>query len=504
MTGHIRTGGLWAGPLFAAAVLWLVPIDAVDAVDAAAGDAAPLTAMGRVVLALMAWMATWWMSEAIPLPATALLPLVVLPVAGGFVAGDAIDLTTIAPSYANQYIFLFGGGFLLALSMERWGLHRRIALRVLATIGGGPRVVVAAFMGLAAVFSMWVSNTATAVMMLPIALSIVSRSRTDEDSGGRREGAFARALLLGIAWGCSIGGVGTLIGTPPNALLASFVAQEYGPDATIGFAEWMMVGVPVVLVMLPLAWLLLVRVIEPLPAGGGSGVGRTDLRDELTSLGRIARPEWIVLVVFLAAAAAWITRPLWTGDGSPLAAMSDAGIALIAALVLFLLPSGDPRHARVLDWDVARDLPWGILLLFGGGLALAGAITRTGVDDWFGSQAGGLDGLPTVLVVLAVVTVIVFLTEITSNTATTAAALPVLAALAAVLGIAPLMLLAPAAIAASCAFMMPVATPPNAIVFGSGRLAIADMVRAGFVLNLVSIVVVTAAAYGLVAVLLVG
>jgi sodium-dependent dicarboxylate transporter 2/3/5 len=473
--------------------------------------------MGRVVLALMAWMATWWMTEAIPLPATALLPLVILPVAGGFVDGDAIGLTSIAPSYSNQYIFLFGGGFLLALAMERWGLHRRIALRVLATIGGGPRMVVAAFMGLAALFSMWVSNTATAVMMLPIALSIASRAGATgatgaveaTGGGGRRDGAFARALLLGIAWGCSIGGVGTLIGTPPNALLASFVVQEYGPEATIGFAEWMMVGVPVVLVMLPLAWLLLVRVVEPLPAGGGPGSGggggaaRVALRSELAALGRIARPEWIVLVVFLAAAAAWITRPLWTGDGSPLAAINDAGIALTAALVLFLVPSGDPRHARVLDWDVARDLPWGILLLFGGGLALAGAITRTGVDDWFGGLAGGLDVLPTVLVVLAVVAVIVFLTEITSNTATTAAALPVLAALAAVLGIAPLMLLAPAAIAASCAFMMPVATPPNAIVFGSGRLAIADMVRAGFLLNLVSIVVVTAAAYGLVAVLLI-
>jgi len=513
-----RLVGLPLGPLLAVLILLLVPVDPGAAAEAAgaagsASDAAGaggveaaggLSPLGRLVLALMAWMATWWMTEAIPLAATALLPLAVLPLAGGLVSDDAPGFGAIAEDYANPFVFLFGGGFLLALSMERWGLHRRIALLVLSAIGGGPRTIVGAFMLLAAVFSMWVSNTATAVMMLPIALSIISRfglADGTDDPEGTESGGFARALLLGIAWGCSIGGVGTLIGTPPNALMASFVADRYGPERQIGFAEWMMVGVPVVAVMLPLAWLMLTRVVERVPAAS-SRVGGEHLKEELRGLGATSRAEWLVLVVFLGAATAWISRPLWAGDDSPLAGVTDPGIAIIAALVLFLLPSGDVERPRVLDWDVAPQLPWGILLLFGGGLALAGAITATGVDAWFGGLAGNLDGLPGPLVVLAVVAAIVFITEITSNTATVAAALPVLAALADPLGVPAIMLLAPAAIAASCAFMMPVATPPNAIVFGSGRIAIADMVRAGFVMNLVSITVVTIAAYALVGTLL--
>jgi sodium-dependent dicarboxylate transporter 2/3/5 len=263
----------------------------------------------------------------------------------------------------------------------------------------------------------------------------------------------------------------------------------------------MLVGVPVVLVMLPIAWLLLTRVVERVPARSDR-VGGEHLRTELRGLGATSRAEWCVLVVFLLAAAAWITRPLWSGEGAALAGVTDPGIAITAALALFLLPSGDAERPRVLDWDVAPQLPWGILLLFGGGLALAGAIVATGVDAWFGGLATNLGGLPGPLVVLAVVASIVFITEITSNTATTAAALPVLAALAEPLGVPAIMLLAPAAIAASCAFMMPVATPPNAIVFGSGRIAIADMVRAGFVMNLVSITVVSAAAYALVGTML--
>ncbi len=496
------TLGLIAGPVAAAMILWLVPVaaagEAADAATATATATATLSPMGRVVLALMVWMAVWWMTEAIPLAATALLPLFVLPVAAGFAGGPAPPADRIAAAYANPYIFLFGGGFLLALAMERWGLHRRIALLVLARIGGGPRTVVAVFMLLAAVFSMWVSNTATAVMMLPIALSIISRASRGDAAA---DASFARALLLGIAWGCSIGGVGTLIGTPPNALLASFIAQEYGDGAAIGFAQWMMVGIPVVAVMLPLAWLVLTRVVERVPATA-SGTGREAMRGELAGLGPVTRPEAVVLLVFITAALSWMSRPLWTGDGSPLAAVTDPMIAIAAAVVLFAVPSGHPRHARVLDWDAAMQLPWGILLLFGGGLALAGAITETGVDRWIGAGAHRLGGLPAPVMVLVVVTAIVFLTEFTSNTATTAAALPVLAAVAVAVGIEPLLLLVPAAIAASCAFMMPVATPPNAIVFGSGRIGIAEMVRAGLVMNAVSVVVVTLAGWLLVGLLL--
>ncbi len=489
------TIGLAAGPVAAALTLVLVPVAGAEE------TAAALSPMGRVVLALMVWMAIWWMTEAIPLAVTALLPLLVLPVASGFVAGPAPATGRITAAYANPYIFLFGGGFLLALAMERWGLHRRVALMALARIGGGPRTVVAAFMLLAAVFSMWVSNTATAVMMLPIALSIISRSATGDADA---DASFARALLLGIAWGCSIGGVGTLIGTPPNALLASFIAMEYGQDRAIGFAQWMMVGIPVVAVMLPVAWIVLTRVVERVPAvaGGGGGGGREAMRRELAGLGPITRPEAVVLTVFLLAAVAWMSRPLWTGDGSPLAAVTDPMIAIAAAVVLFAVPSGDPRHARVLDWDAAARLPWGILLLFGGGLALAEAVTDTGVDGWIGAGAHRLHGFPTLIVMLVVVSTIVFLTEFTSNTATTAAALPVLAAVAVAAGVEPLLLLVPAAIAASCAFMMPVATPPNAIVFGSGRIGIAEMVRAGMVMNVVSVLVVTLTGWLLVGLLL--
>lgn len=488
--------GLLLGPSAAAMILVFMPI-AADEWPAQPGE---LTATGRLVLALMAWMAAWWMTEALPLAVTALLPLALLPVASGFTTDPPVDLAVITRSYANPYVFLFGAGFSMALAMERWGLHRRIALRVLVIVGGGPRAIVAAFMGLSALFSMWVSNTATAVMMLPIALAIIG-GVSNERPPGKDVSSFGRALLLGIAWGCSIGGVGTLIGTPPNALLASFVADRYGRDQAIGFVEWMMVGIPVVAIMLPLGWLLLTRVIERVPRD----VGRLDpgrLRRQLVALGPTTRAEWCVLAVFVCAAAAWTTRPLWTREGSPLDGVTDPGIAIIAVIALFLLPSGSPRHARILDWEVASSLPWGILVLFGGGLALAQSIVSAGVDRWFGSLASSLHGLPVLLVVLAIVAMIVFLTEIASNTATVAAAFPVLAALASPLDVAPLLLLAPAAIAASCAFMMPVATPPNAIVFGSGRLTIRDMMRAGFVMNLIAIAVITGVGYAFVATLL--
>jgi sodium-dependent dicarboxylate transporter 2/3/5 len=444
-------------------------------------------------------MAAWWFTEAIPVYATALLPLVLLPLL------RATTMKAAAAPYAHELIFLFMGGFLLALAMERWGLHRRVALAALRVAGDRPINVVGAFMAVSAGLSMWVSNTATAIMMLPVALSViglVSQSsaplETGEDAGppDAAVGSFGVALLLGIAYAASIGGVATPIGTPPNLFLLSYVDAHL--DREISFVRWMALAVPLVAVFLPIAWLLLTRVLHPvrLPRIEGSSalVGRA-----LRELGPMSRGERIVLGVFLLTAGLWITRPLLGGIElagiQPLAGLTDAGIAMLAALLLFVAPIDWRAGTFALDWDTAVKLPWGILILFGGGLSLAAAIQQNGVAELIGSQVSGFGDVPSWIVVLAVVTTILFLTELTSNTATTAALVPVLATVAPGLGFDPLLLAVPAAISASCAFMLPVATPPNAVVFGSGLVRIPEMVRAGFWLNLTGIALVTAFTY---------
>jgi len=496
--------GLVAGPLAAFAVAWLLP----DAYTASDGASVPFEAAGRATAAVAAWMAIWWLTEAISIYATALLPLVLLPILGATTMREA------AAPYAHELIFLFMGGFMLALAMERWGLHRRIALGVLAGVGDEASRIVAGFMGVTAVLSMWVSNTATAIMLLPVATSVVglvavqhgfddpAEAATAKDSPVR---PFALCLMLGIAYAASIGGMGTPIGTPPNVLMLSFVKSELGLD--IGFARWMAFALPLVAVFLPIAWWLLTRVLHPLRLGRIEG-GRALVRASLADLGPVSRPEWIVLGVFCLAATAWITRPLLAGlqiaGAHPFAGLSDAGIAMGAAMALFVLPAGSAPRRFVLDWPTAARLPWGILVLFGGGLSLAAAIRTTGVSELLATQVTGLAGVPGWVVVLAVVAGIVFLTELTSNTATTATLVPLLAAVAPGLGLDPLSLVVPAALAASCAFMLPVATPPNAIVFGSGWLRVPDMSRAGFWLNWIGIVLITLAAQALLLRLLVG
>lgn len=429
-------------------------------------------------------MAVWWVSEALPIPATALLPLVAFPLLGVAPIGDA------AAPYANPIIYLFLGGFLLAGAMQRSGLHRRIALTVVAAVGTGPRRLVLGFMLATAFLSMWVSNTATTVMMLPIGVSVITLTGTAA-SDDASAASFATALMLAIAYGASIGGLGTLIGTPPNAFMAGYMSETY--DVQIGFAQWMLVGVPLVAVALPLAWLLLTRVLFRLDPAELSG-GRAVVREALHALGRVAPAERRVAVVFVLTALAWIVRPLVAGL---VPGLSDAGIAIAAGLVLFLTPAG-VRGERLLDWETAEELPWGVLVLFGGGLSLAAAISDTGLALWIGEALGGLGALPVWLLVLAVTTVIIFLTELTSNTATAAAFLPVLGPLAVSLGEGPLLFVVPAALAASCAFMMPVATPPNAIVFGSGRVTLPQMARAGVWLNLLFIALIMVVAYTLV------
>jgi len=439
-------------------------------------------------------MAVWWVTEAIPIPATALLPLALFPTLG--VAG----FEAAAAPYANPLIFLFMGGFMLALAMQRWGLHRRIALAVIGRMGTGPTMLVGGFMVASAGLSAWVSNTATVVMMLPIGISVIElverRDDADGETGGPgAAGGFGTALMLGIAYAASIGGLATLIGTPPNALLAGFMREAYGVE--IGFGEWMQVGVPLVLVTLPLAWLALTRVLFRLPSESVPG-SREAIHREIRGLGPLARPEKIVAAVFTLAALAWVFRPLlerWL----PGAGLSDPGIAIAAALALFLLPAGPRGAGAVLNWEWAARLPWDVLLLFGGGLSLAAAIQRSGLAAWIGDNLAALGAWPAVAVVLAVTVTIVLLTELTSNTATAAAFLPVAGALAIGIGENPLLLVVPTALAASCAFMMPVATPPNAIVYGSGRVSIPEMARAGLLLNLLFITAITLLAYTLVA-----
>ncbi|MDF1562487.1 MAG: DASS family sodium-coupled anion symporter [Deltaproteobacteria bacterium] len=474
----MRLAALLGGPLLGWLVGWLLPADFVSS----SGELVTLSDATRAAAALGVWMAIWWLTEAVNISVTALLPVLMIPLWGAGTLAEAC-----AP-YAHPLIFLFLGGFLLALSMQRWGLHRRFALRVLSVVGSRPTRVIAGFMAVTAALSMWVSNTATVVMMLPIALSVLTLvgRKLDADGDGEFEGEQANlpvALLLGVAYAGSIGGIGTLIGSPPNLIAATFLSEELG--VPMDFVSWMKVGLPLVVLFLPLCWWLLTRRLLPVGAAPVEGIADL-LRHERESLGPVSRGEWVTLGVFCAAAALWVSRPYLGVPG-----LSDAGIAMGAALVLFVSPV-DLRAGRfVLEWETARGVPWGTLLLFGGGLSLAGALSATGVTELIGSFTAGLSGLPGWLVVGVVAALVIFLTELTSNTATTATLVPVLAGLAGGLGLAPAELVIPAALAASCAFMLPVATPPNAIVYGSGKVPLQQMIRAGLWLNLIGIVLIT-------------
>jgi sodium-dependent dicarboxylate transporter 2/3/5 len=447
----------------------------------------PVAGLGELawrVVGVAAWMATWWLTGVIPLEATSLLPIVLLPLAGVAPIGE------VTASYADPIIFLFLGGFLLAATLERWELHRRFALGTVRAVGTDSRRVVLAFMLVSAFASMWISNTATTIMMLPIAMAVIAVST------GKRPDAegFPTALLLGIAYAASIGGVSTLIGTPPNAILAGAAAELLGVD--VSFASWMAVALPVSVPMLAGCWLLLVTMFRV----RGTIPGLADELDrERRSMGTMTFGERFVLGVFGLTALAWIMRAPKTlgsfhipGLSDVLPGASDAGIAIAAALVLFATPLPRQRFRTALDWNTARRVPWGILLLFGGGLALAGAFETSGLTEWLGSQLGGLRGVPIPLVLLATAALFVFLTELTSNTATAALAMPLMVGVAVGLGFEPLALMTVAALAASMAFMLPVATPPNAIVFGSGAVSPGNMARAGIFLNFLSIGIITA------------
>jgi len=477
--GLHRWVGLVGGPVLGLIVALALP--------------AGLDEPGRAAGGCATWMAIWWLTEAVPLPVTALLPLVLFPLAG------IADARHAAAPYANDLIFLFLGGFIVGLGLEKSGLHKRIALMTILAIGVSPRRIVAGFMLASALLSMWVSNTATTIMMLPIAMSVIDliRAHGDDRPGDQRGGNAKNlgvCLTLGIAYAASIGGIGTLIGTPPNLVLATYLRQERGIDVTM--ARWMLIGLPVVAVMLPAAWWLLTRILFPVDARPIPG-GRALIRRESIQLGPMGRGEWTALIVFLATAMLWVLRPLIVGFGQAhdlvgLAALRDSTIAVAAAVALFVVPVDARSRRFAMDWATASRLPWGILLLFGGGLSLASALDSTGVTAFLGSRFQALAGAPDIVLILLATTLMIFLTELTSNTAVTTTLVPVLMAAALGLGMDnPLLLLIPATLAASCAFMLPVATPPNAIVFGSGRVGIGQMARAGLGLNLIGIVVVT-------------
>ena len=437
------------------------------------------------VAAVAVLMAVWWISEALPIAATALLPIALFPLLG------VMRTAQVTVSYADHLIYLFLGGFLIAMAMQRWELHRRIALHTIRLVGVSPARIVLGFMLATALLSMWISNTATAMMMLPIALAVIGQierlkpEQAGEDTS-RAEG-LGTSLMLGIAYAASIGGVATLIGTPPNAILAGVVERLYG--YRISFAAWMGFGLPLSLLMLAIAWFYLTRYAYP--SGRRSLPGARELIGrELAALGSMSGPERWVLTVFAGVALLWIGRGLFKIES--LAMVSDASIAIAGALLLFIIPADFAKREFLLDWQTAAKLPWDILILFGGGFALAQGFGDSGLTEWIVTRLSGLAGVPLLVLVAAVTLVVIFLTEVTSNTATATLVLPVMGALAAAVDVHPLGLMVPAAVAASYAFMLPVATPPNAIVFSSRLVSIPQMARAGLWMNLIATVVIAA------------
>lgn len=467
--------GLALGPVVALAILFIGPPASLD--NAAAWP----------VLALLALMAIWWVSEAIPIPVTSLAPIVILPLFG------VQSVRETAAPYMHPIVVLLLGGFLFAKAIERWNLHSRIALSIVARSGDHPAALVGGFMAAAAVLSMWISNTATSIMLIPIALSVAAAVLGDD----RTDDPFTYALLLGVAWSCSIGGLGTLVGTPTNLIVVSYLNDQAGFD--ISFLQWMMFGLPTVAVILPAAWLVLTKWAFRIEAHGGAAAQEA-VRARLAALGPITTPEKRTLAMFSVIAFLWIFRQplngLEIGGVAPLAGLTDHMIAILGVFLAFLIPAGDrDRSPGLLDWKRAETIPWGVVLLFGGGMSMAGAISASGLSAWIGGELAGFAGLPLIFLMLIVTTAVIFTTEVTSNIATAAALMPVLGSVALATGIPVELLAAPLAMAASCAFMLPMATGPNAVVYASGAVSLPTMAAAGFRLNLVAIFLITGIVY---------
>lgn len=443
-----------------------------------------LSKEANAVLASTLWIAAWWITEAIPIAVTSLLPIILFPLTGG------LGLNETTASFGHRYIFLYIGGFILAIAIERWNLHKRIALNIISIIGTNISSIILGFMVATAFLSMWISNTATSVMMLPIGMAIVAQLRDNPKTIENETQIFGKALMLAIAYSASIGGLSTLIGTPPNLVLAGIVQELYGIE--ISFSKWIAFGLPISLVLLFICWRYLTTVAFKFQQKSFPG-GKAEIRKQLTSLGNISYEEKVVLVVFAATAFSWISRSFLLNRFIP--DLDDTIIAIIAGTVLFILPAQKEKKRAIINWEEAVNLPWGILLLFGGGLALAEGFKTSGLAEWIGGQMTLLEGVYLILLLLVLVAAVNFLTEITSNLATTAMILPILAPLALAIDVHPYILMVAATVAASCAFMLPVATPPNAVVFGSGYLRIYDMVRAGIWMNIISILILTLIVY---------
>ncbi|WP_269526904.1 SLC13 family permease [Coraliomargarita parva] len=450
-----------------------------------------MSAEAQRVAAVAGLMATWWISEAIPIPATSLLPIALFPLLGIMPTPKA----TIP--YANHLIFLFMGGFIIALSMQRWNLHQRIALHVIHAVGFSPNRLVFGFMLATGSLSAFVSNTATAIMMMPIGMAVMSEASSAVQLSGNEQARQASAalgtnLMLGIAYAASIGGLATLIGTPPNTVLAGYLGKTYGYE--ISFAKWMLVGAPLACLFIPLCWLWLTRFANPMK-GLVLPNSREIIEEELQKLGKMSKGERWASIVFGLTALSWIFRPQIAQVFPRPEMIKDATIAMGGAIALFMIPVDWKRLEFVMNWQWAAKLPWGVLTLFGGGLALAQGFDASGLAEWTIDQVQVLESLPILFVIMGIALMVTFLTELTSNTATSTLLMPVLAGIAIGLGQNPLLLLAPAAISASCAFMLPVATPPNAIIFGSGQVTIPQMMRSGFGLNLIGVFLVTTITY---------
>ncbi len=440
-------------------------------------------------------MAAWWITEAIPLAATALLPVALFPLFG------VVDGKTISAMYFNHLIFLFIGGFLMAFAMERWNLHRRIALRILILFGISPGRILLGFMLATSFLSMWMSNTATAMMMVPIALSIIMK--LEESLGKKKMGKYSIGLLLGIAYSASIGGISTLVGTPPNLSFARIINIIFPEMTEISFADWFIFAMPVTVLLFLAAWLLLYLMYKPRKSWEELQI--KDFRTEYQRLGKPKPEEKIVMVLFTLLALLWIFRsgfniqsfvvPGWAQLFRVPDYINDGTVAIFVALLLFIIPSKTEKGERIMNWKTANKIPWNIVLLFGGGFALAKGFVESGLSVWFGEQLAGLAHVQPIVLTLANVTLMSLLTELTSNVATTEMILPILAGLSVTIKMNPLLLMIPATMAASLAFMLPVATPPNAIIFGTNRISVKDMVKTGILLNLAGIIIATLVMY---------
>jgi len=467
----LKQFGLILGPLlFTITLLFFKPED--------------LSPEGIAVLATTLWVAIWWIFEVVPIAVTAMLPIILFPITG------AMEISSTTAAFGHKYVFLYIGGFILAIAIEKWNLHKRIALTVINIIGTSVSRIILGFMLATAFLSMWISNTATTVMMLPIGMAIILQLKDNPETEEDENAIFGKALMLSIAYSASIGGVATLIGTPPNLIFAGILEEQYNIEMT--FSKWIVYGLPISIILLFICWKYLTTMAFKFTQKEFPG-GKAEIKRLLKNLGKISYEEKTVLIVFCVTAFLWMTRSFFISKLIP--AIDDTIIAMASATVLFLLPTKSKSERKIIDWQSAVKLPWGILLLFGGGLALAEGFKTTGLAEWIGSQITQFENLPLFALLFVLIFAVNFLTEITSNLATTAMLLPIIAPIALVLDVHPFTLMVGITVAASCAFMLPVATPPNAIVFGSGYLKIPDMMRVGIWMNIISIILIAIITY---------